>query len=98
MANKVKYRMDKREPLTLRQDMELLKIYNSTFLTSIACDRRHARFIKNYRKEFNEYYFKILVNKYELGIGKGFSMYLKKLDMYVEVAAPLRCRDLYLIY
>jgi len=96
LARSFKTRMDRSEAFTDKDAITMIRIYNATFLTIIADDRSNARLVNGYREVFEKHYKPVLARKYKLGATKGME-YLIKLDFFLGVAAPARCRDSYLV-
>ena len=96
MLREFKTKMDRSEEFSAKNTITMVRVYNTTFVATIADDSSHAGLVSGYRKVFKSHYFDLLAKKYNLGFTKGMG-YLIDLDIYVGSSAPVRCRDLFTI-
>lgn len=100
LAKKLQKEASNHKNFSDSESVTLVKLYNTiTGNKSIREDELNTNnFLGKIITLFNEYYFKILKNKYELQFAKGGALYLKKIDMCIGVTMTWRCKDFFWVY
>jgi hypothetical protein len=88
-------RMQTRDSFSVGELLQVVKIYNSMFISELAVSNGYQHLIASYKKLFRTTYMKSTLARLNCVWGKGDALYSRKYDLYVGIGTALRCKDIY---